>query len=209
MQLKLPCSAPEKTPLTPRIYLASRSPRRAELLQQIGIDYLILPSDVDESLLVGELPEDYVLRLASTKARACLTGLAVANLLMLPILAADTTVCVDGMILGKPESDEEARTMLASMSGRWHEVHTGLALASAHGVETALSTTRVELAVLSAADIAAYIATGEPHDKAGAYGIQGLAGTFIRRIEGSYSGVMGLPIFETATLLKKAGIRVL
>ncbi len=209
MQLKLPCSAPEKMPLTPRIYLASRSPRRAELLQQIGIDYLVLPSDVDESLLADELPEDYVLRLASTKARVCLTGLAAADLLMLPILAADTTVCVDGMILGKPESDEEARTMLASMSGRWHEVHTGLALASTHGVETALSTTRVELAVLSAADIAAYIATGEPHDKAGAYGIQGLAGTFIRRIEGSYSGVMGLPIFETATLLKKAGIRVL
>ncbi|MEO8418584.1 MAG: Maf family protein [Methylophilaceae bacterium] len=209
MQLKLHCSGPEKTPLMPRIYLASRSPRRAELLQQIGIDYLVWPSDVDESLLADELPEDYVVRLASTKVRVCLTSLAAADLAMLPILAADTTVCVDGMILGKPESDEEARTMLASMSGRWHEVHTGLALASAHGIETALSTTRVELAVLSAADIAAYIATGEPHDKAGAYGIQGLAGTFIRRIEGSYSGVMGLPIFETATLLKKAGIRVL
>jgi septum formation protein len=197
------------TPLTARIYLASRSPRRAELLQQIGIDYLVLPSDVDESLLADESPEDYVLRLASTKARACLTSLDAADLAMLPILAADTTVCVDGVILGKPESDEEARTMLASMSGRWHEVHTGLAVASAHGVETALSTTRVEMAVLSAEDITAYIASGEPRDKAGAYGIQGLAGTFIRRIEGSYTGVMGLPIFETATLLRKAGIRVL
>ena len=195
--------------MTPRIYLASRSPRRAELLQQIGIDYLVLPSDVDESLVSNEPAQDYVLRLASTKAAVCLAGLNAADLPLLPVLAADTTVCVDGVILGKPESDEEARAMLASMSGRWHEVHTGLAVASANGIETALSTTRVEIATLPADVITAYIASGEPRDKAGAYGIQGMAGTFIRRIEGSYSGVMGLPIFETAQLLKNAGIRLL
>lgn len=194
--------------MTKRIYLASRSPRRAELLQQIGIEYLVLPSDVDESWLAGESAQNYVLRLASTKATACLANLSEIDL-PLPILAADTTVCVDGVILGKPENDEDARVMLTRMSGRWHEVHTGLAVASRMGIETALSTTYVEMATLSDDVIAAYIASGEPRDKAGAYGIQGLAGTFIRRIEGSYSGVMGLPIYETAQLLKKAGIEVL
>lgn len=195
--------------MSQKIYLASRSPRRAELLQQIGIEHVILPSDVDESLLENEHPHDYVLRLARTKAEACFADLKQAGMPLMPILAADTTVSVGDLILGKPEHDEEAREMLKRMSGGWHEVHTGIAVASAHGIETALSTTRVQMAELSDAAITAYIASGEPRDKAGAYGIQGLAGIFIKRIEGSYSGVMGLPIFETAQLLNNAGIRVL
>lgn len=195
--------------MTKRIYLASRSPRRAELLTQIGITFEVLPSDIDESVVDGESPADYVVRLAREKAAACLNALQASGVEVLPILAADTTVSIDGIILGKPENDEEARAMLRRMSGHSHEVHTAIAVATAHGVETALSTTHVEMAALSESDIAAYIASGEPHDKAGAYGIQGLAGSFIQHIEGSYSGVMGLPIYETAQLLKRAGIDVL
>jgi len=192
--------------MSKHIYLASRSPRRAELLQQMGIDFDVLPSDIDESILSDELPEAYVMRLAGSKAAVGLANMKKANLQQRPILAADTTVCVDGVILGKPGNDEDARDMLKRLSGRWHEVHTALTLVSTAGIEAVLSTTRTELAPLSDEMIAAYIASGEPRDKAGAYGIQGLAGTFIKHIEGSYSGVMGLPVFETAQLLKTAGI---
>lgn len=195
--------------MSKHIYLASRSPRRAELLQQMGIDFDILRSDIDESILPNELPEAYVMRLADSKAAVGLANMKKANLQQRPILAADTTVCVNGVILGKPENDEDARTMLEALSGRWHEVHTALTLVSTASIEAVLSTTRVELASLSDEMIAAYIASGESRDKAGAYGIQGLAGTFIKRIEGSYSGVMGLPVFETTQLLKKAGIHAL
>ncbi len=195
--------------MTQRIYLASRSPRRAELLQQIGIVFEVLPSDIDESVMAGEAPSTYVTRLAREKAEACLNGLQRDQAALLPILAADTTVSIDGIILGKPESDEEAYAMLARMSGRRHEVHTGIAVATGAGIEVALSTTYVEMDALTDDAIHAYIATGEPRDKAGAYGIQGLAGTFIKHIEGSYSGVMGLPIYETAALLKRAGVDVL
>lgn len=189
-----------------KIYLASRSPRRGELLGQIGIDFDVLPSDVDESVLADEAPEHYVLRLAKEKASVCVQRLAEQGLPLRPVLAADTTVCIDGMILGKPENDADAATMLRRMSDRWHVVHTAVAVADKDRVEVALSSTQVELAPLSDADIAAYIASGESRDKAGSYGIQGLAGTFIRRIEGSYSGVMGLPIYETAQLLKQFGV---
>lgn len=195
--------------MTKRIYLASRSPRRAELLQQLGIVFEILPSDIDESVTIGESPAAYVTRLAREKAEACLLSLQKSGAVLFPILAADTTVSIDGIILGKPEHDEDAYAMLARMSGRRHEVHTGIAVATESGVEVALSTTYVEMGDLSDADIRAYIATGEPRDKAGAYGIQGLAGMFIRHIEGSYSGVMGLPIYETGRLLRNAGIHVL
>ncbi|MPS49994.1 Maf family protein [Methylobacillus sp.] len=188
-----------------RIYLASRSPRRAELLHQIGVAFVIIPSDIDESVYNAELAEDYVLRLARGKAMACCARLPALDM---PVLAADTTVCVDGKILGKPESDTEACAMLASMSGRWHEVHTAIAVASRDGTEVALSTTRVKMAALSRDVIAAYVSTGEPRDKAGAYGIQGLGGTLIERIEGSYSGVMGLPLFETAKLLRNCGVAI-
>ena len=189
-----------------KIYLASRSPRRGEILGQIGIDFDVLPSDVDESVLGDEAPEHYVLRLAKEKASVCVERLAERGLPLRPVLAADTTVCIDGMILGKPESDADAAAMLRRMSDRWHVVHTAVAVADRDRVEVALSSTQVELAPLTDADIKAYIASGEPRDKAGSYGIQGLAGTFIRRIEGSYSGVMGLPIYETAQLLKQFGV---
>ena len=194
---------------TPMIYLASRSPRRGELLGQIGVTFAVLPSDVDESVRPDESPEHYVLRLAREKALVCAQRLAVEGLADRPILAADTTVCIDGMILGKPEHDADAAAMLRRMSDRWHAVHTAIAVAQGNRVETALSSTQVEMARLTEAEIAAYIASGEPRDKAGSYGIQGLAGGFVRRIEGSYSGVMGLPVYETSLLLKQFGVPVL
>lgn len=192
----------------PHIYLASRSPRRGELLGQIGVTFEVLPSDVDESVAPDEAPEHYVLRLAREKALVCVQRLAAQGRPLRPVLAADTTVCLDGMILGKPEDDAEAGAMLRRMADRWHAVHTAVALADGERVEVALSSTQVEMAPLTDAEIAAYVATGEPRDKAGGYGIQGLAGAFIRRIEGSYTGVMGLPVYETAQLLKKFGVQV-
>lgn len=191
-----------------KIYLASRSPRRGELLRQIGVDFDVLPSDVDESVRPGEAPEHYVMRLAHEKAGVCAQRIAADGLIAMPVLAADTTVCADGEILGKPESDIDACAMLRAMSDRWHTVHTGIALAFDGRIEVALSSTQVEMAPLTEAEINAYVASGEPRDKAGAYGIQGLASIFIRRIEGSYSGVMGLPLHETAQLLKKSGIHL-
>ena len=186
----------------PFLYLASRSPRRVELLKQIGITCETLPADIDESQLHGELPERYVTRLAQEKAEACLINLT-AEQRKHAILAADTTVVLAGKILGKPEHDEDARVMLHSLSGSMHQVHTAVALAYAGNVEVVLSTTLVEMMVISHAQIEAYIATGEHRDKAGSYGIQGAAGVWIKRIEGSYTGVMGLPIYETASLLRK------
>ena len=195
--------------LRTKIYLASRSPRRGELLRQIGVEFSVVPSDIDESVLPEESPEHYVLRLAREKAEVCAHGVATDGMPAYPVLAADTTVCVDGVILGKPENDADAADMLRRMAARWHTVHTAVALVFGDRVETLLSSTQVELSPLSENEIAAYIASGEPWDKAGAYGIQGLAGTFVSRIEGSYSGVMGLPVYETAQLLKKFGINVL
>jgi septum formation protein len=193
----------------PFIYLASRSPRRAELLQQMGVEFQVLPSDIDESVTAGESPDAYVKRLARSKAAAGLAYMTSQGMPPHPVLAADTTVAVKGNILGKPEDDADAYAMLKSLSGGWHEVHTALAVAFKEKIEVALSTTRVEIALLEDDVIQAYIASGEPRDKAGAYGIQGPAGAFIKRIEGSYSGVMGLPVYETAQLLKNAGIRLL
>lgn len=195
--------------LPPHIYLASRSPRRGELLAQLGVRYTVLPSDVDESVLPEESPEHYVLRLARQKAAVCVQRIAQQGMASLPVLAADTTVCIDGIILGKPEDDADAAAMLRRMSDRWHAVHTAVALAQGERIEVLLSSTQVELAPMSEAEIAAYVASGDPHDKAGGYGIQGLAGAFVRRIEGSYSGVMGLPVYETSQLLKKFGVCVL
>jgi septum formation protein len=193
----------------PFIYLASRSPRRAELLTQMGVKFQILASDIDESVAAGESPDAYVKRLAKSKVSTGLAYMTSQGLPHHPVLAADTTVAAKGNILGKPENDADAYAMLKSLSGSWHEVHTSLAVAFEGKIETALSTTRVEIALLEDEVIQSYIASGEPRDKAGAYGIQGLAGAFIKRIEGSYSGVMGLPVYETAQLLKNAGIRLL
>jgi septum formation protein len=191
------------------IYLASRSPRRAELLQQIGLNFIVLPSDIDEAPLLNEQSHEYVVRLAAEKAQACFARVQIDQATLYPVLAADTAVSVDGRILGKPQDDDDAFQMLSSLAGRWHEVHTGIAVATISGVKTAISSTRVEMPKLSDEKILAYVATGEPLDKAGAYGIQGLASTMIKRIEGSYSGVMGLPIYETTMLLEQAGILVL
>lgn len=191
------------TPVT--LYLASRSPRRVELLKQLGLSCEIVPADIDESPLPGELPEHYVVRLAQEKAAACLKNRASAEC-QHPILAADTTVAMAGKVLGKPLDDDDARNMLQALSGSVHQVHTAVALAFAGTIDVVLSTTLVEMMSLSPAQIEHYLASNEHRDKAGSYGIQGLAGAWISRIEGSYTGVMGLPVYETANLLRKYGL---
>jgi septum formation protein len=202
------------------IYLASKSPRRGELLRQIGVrfDLLLLRSDgsraVDVSEIVhpGEAAPAYVLRVAQEKADFAWQAMQWRNLAPRPVLAADTSVIVDGEILGKPADAVEAMSMLTRLSGRTHQVLTALALR--HGdqmaqVEQVLQVSEVSFGVLSPQMIAAYCATQEPHDKAGGYGIQGMAACFIERIEGSHSGIMGLPLFETTQLLRRAGIPIL
>ena len=184
------------------IILASQSPRRVALLKQMNIDCLVMPADIDESVLSGEAPADYVLRLAEKKA------LAIARKLNgqhadLPILAADTTVALGNEIFGKPENDADAFNMLKKLSGSTHQVHTAVALAFNSKCETALNTTQVQMMPLTDAMIETYIATNEHQDKAGSYAIQGLAGNWIVSIDGSYTGVMGLPVHETALLLNK------
>ena len=183
-----------------KIILASRSPRRVVLLKQMGIDCLVMPADIDEAVLSGESPSNYVLRLAQQKALAIV---AKQQEYELPILAADTTVALDNNIFGKPENAEEAFNMLKQLSNSKHQVYTAIALAYKGKLETALNTTLVTMMPLSDAMINAYVATNGPMDKAGSYAIQGLAGNWIKRIEGSYTGVMGLPVYETALLLEK------
>jgi septum formation protein len=195
----------DKTSVAPVIYLASRSPRRVELLQQIGILCVTLPADIDETQSLNESPIDYVMRLARQKAEACLQALNSEQRLS-QIIAADTTVVLDGQVLGKPEDDNDARLILTRLSGRVHQVHTAVALAFNNKIEVVLSTTVVEMMDLSVAQIEAYIASGDHRDKAGSYGIQGAAGAWIKRIEGSYTGVMGLPLYETAALLRQCGL---
>lgn len=199
--------------LQSRIYLASQSPRRRELLKQIGINFemLLLRSDprrmvdVDETPLPDEVPENYVRRICEHKVRMGWDALTFRNLPPYPILAADTTVTVDGKIIGKPRDREDAIAMLHQLSGRQHQVLSAVAIAFGERVEARLSTTAVTFADLSEERIHRYVLTNESHDKAGAYGIQGHAGAFVQRIEGSYSGVMGLPLFETAELLQRFG----
>lgn len=185
-----------------RIQLASASPRRSQLLRQIGVAHDVRPVDLDESRLAGESPRDYVLRLARAKA---LAGVAADG--ALPVLGADTTVAIGGEIFAKPVDQDDAVRMLTALSGRSHDVLTAVALASDGRVETAVSDTRVTFRAISAAECRDYWASGEPVDRAGAYAIQGLAAVFIARLEGSYTGVMGLPLFETAALLDAAGVR--
>lgn len=188
------------------IYLASRSPRRRALLEQIGVRYRTLAVTVDEQRAPNEAAAAFVRRMARTKVQSARARLPPRE--PTPVLAADTAVVVDGEVLGKPGSADEARWMLARLSGRVHEVLTAVALTS-HATALSLSRTRVWFRALSEADCAAYCASGEPMDKAGAYAIQGLAAVFVERLEGSYSGVVGLPLFETAGLLRAAGIDVL
>jgi septum formation protein len=184
------------------VILASQSPRRVTLLKQMGIDCLVMPADIDETVLVNESPADYVLRLAQQKALATLKKLDGQHA-YLPILAADTTVAMEMEILGKPENDAEAFKMLKKLSGSTHQVHTAVAVAFNGKLKKKLNTTLVQMMPLTDAMINAYIATGEHKDKAGSYAIQGLAGSWVKKIEGSYTGVMGLPVHETAILLDK------
>jgi septum formation protein len=183
----------------PLILLASASPRRSELLRQIGVAHAVRPVDVDESVRPGETPSEYVVRLAQSKAAALWHGLARAE--RLPVLAADTTVAFEGEIFGKPMDLHEARAMLGRLSGRTHEVHTAVAVRHAGGATARLSSSSVSLREITSEEIDAYWATGEPADKAGGYAVQGRAAVFIRHIAGSYSGIMGLPLFETWELL--------
>ena len=190
------------TPPVPRLVLASASPRRRELLAQIGVPHEVRAADVDERLLEGEAPAAGALRLAAAKARAVPAALGTGR----PVLGADTIVVLDGVTLGKPRDREDALAMLARLSGRTHRVLSAVALATAQGVAQRLSDSAVRLRALTPAECVAYWETGEPADKAGAYAIQGRGAVFIAALEGSYSGVMGLPLFETAELLAAAGI---
>jgi septum formation protein len=185
----------------PLVCLASASPRRRELLAQIGVPFRIASSAVDETCLPGEPPRSYVTRLARAKALAVRAADA-----SLPVLAADTTVVIDGVLLGKPADAGAALRMLQLLSGRTHEVLTAVALADAKGVTQSLSESRVTFRPVTAAECAAYWQSGEPRDKAGGYAIQGRAAVFVSALHGSYSGVMGLPLYETAQLLRVAGI---
>jgi septum formation protein len=188
----------------PQLYLASASPRRRELLAQVGLVPEILVQDIDETQLAGEAPETYVTRLARQKAQAALRDPRCR--LPLPVVAADTTVVCAGEALGKPATLAEARRMLQLLSCRTHQVLTAVAVARGDECDVALVVTQVRFRALNDSEIDAYWATGEPRDKAGAYGIQGLGAMFISRIDGSYSGVMGLPLFETLQLLRRFGV---
>ena len=188
------------------LYLASASPRRREILQQLGLAFHPLPQAIDESRMPDEAPAAYVQRLALGKARSALASLEDRSGAL--CLGSDTTVVCDGQIFEKPADAADARRILRTLSGKTHEVLTAVALASVNGDEVLLSTSAVTFRVLRDAEIDAYWATGEPADKAGAYGIQGLGGMFVTGIHGSYSGIMGLPVAETVELLSRAGITV-
>ena len=194
---------------TTQLYLASQSPRRRELLQQIGINFRVLVPDVNETALPREAPAEYVERIARIKAEVAWMRVMERRMKRHPVLAADTAVILGRRILGKPQNDAEAASMLQSLSGRTHQVTTAVAMACEGKMKLARSETAVTFRRLAPDEIAHYIASGEPHDKAGAYAIQGFAAAFISRIEGSYSGVMGLPLFETSRLLKSFGVQVL
>ncbi|MEO5343412.1 MAG: Maf family nucleotide pyrophosphatase [Gammaproteobacteria bacterium SHHR-1] len=183
----------------PLLYLASASPRRAELLRQIGVSFQPYPAHIDETPRLSESATDFVLRMAQEKAQAAQARLRDPQA---RVLGADTDVILDGEILGKPADQAQAAAMLRRLSGRSHEVLSGVALADAKGLDWRLSRSRVWFRALSEAEITAYWASGEPLGKAGGYAIQGLGAVFIERLEGSYSGVMGLPLFETAQLLR-------
>jgi septum formation protein len=185
----------------PVLCLASASPRRRELLSQIGVAHIITVADIDEAVLPGEAPGDYVIRLAREKALAVWRGSQ-----QLPVLAADTTVIAGGQVFGKPRDEAHAIHMLSELSGRSHEVLTAVALATSSGLSHRLNSSSVRFRKISPEECAAYWRTGEPRDKAGGYAVQGLGAVFIDSLNGSYSGVMGLPLFETGELLRAAGI---
>lgn len=184
------------------LILASQSPRRAELLRQIDVDFISLPADIDETRLEHESAEDYVRRMSIDKARA-IHALHPED----QVLGSDTSVVLGGQVLGKPRDRDHGIAMLLDLAGRTHQVLTGVALVH-EDIGYALSESKVRFRDISDEEAARYWDTGEPRDKAGGYAIQGLGAVFVERIEGSYSGIMGLPLFETATLLCRAGLKV-
>ncbi len=186
---------------SPLLCLASASPRRRELLAQIGVAHKVVSADIDEARRQGEPPRDYVLRVARDKAL-----LIQSREPLRPVLAADTAVVLGDTIYGKPRDRAHALEMLAALGGRAHRVLTAVALATRAGLVSAVSESTVRLRAMSEEERAAYWDTGEPRDKAGAYAVQGLGAVFVESLEGSFSGVMGLPIFETAQLLQAAGV---
>jgi len=204
-------------PVERKIYLASKSPRRRELLRQIGVDFELLllrsdgprGADVTEELMPEEPAEEYVRRVANEKADFAFELCRRRHLKPRPVLSADTTVALDGAILGKPAGKEEAEAMLRRLSGRTHQVLTTVAVRTQDFADSFTQISQVRFAELTPAAIHAYCATAEPYDKAGAYGIQGLAAAFIEHIDGSHSGIMGLPLFETARLLRQAGMKLI
>jgi septum formation protein len=199
-----------------RIYLASRSPRRRELLKQIGVNFELLllredtrrMVDVDETPSPGELPRDYALRIAEAKAEAAVRQIAHRALRPRPVLAADTTVVLEDRIVGKPVDADHAEQILLALSGREHYVISAVALAYKEKLQSRISVSTVRFRKLTETEIRLYVAGGEPLGKAGAYAIQGRAAAFVVRIDGSYSGIMGLPLAETADLLQNAGIEI-
>lgn len=204
--------------MTPKtFYLASKSPRRKQILQQLGFNPIVLATNDhtlkafqgDEEPIKGERPEEYVLRVSKEKALIALQKIQTQGLAPYPVLAADTTVICRGEILGKPVNEQQARRFLEMMSGTVHEVRTAVWVGgNAQTLTAAVSVSHVHFKRLTEEEIRAYVSTAEPYDKAGGYAIQGLAAAFIERIEGSYSGIMGLPVFETVQLLKKFDIRL-
>jgi len=188
------------------IYLASASPRRRELLRQIGVEFDTLPTNIEERPRARESARDYVVRMATAKAQAAGLHVRRHRLPPRPILAADTEVVIDSEILGKPADAAHARALLRRLAGRTHDVLTAVALLTETKLDTVLSESRVTFANLSDNDIERYWATGEPADKAGGYAIQGHAAVFVTRIHGSYTGIVGLPLYEVARLLRKIGV---
>jgi septum formation protein len=196
----------------PVVILASASARRAGLLQQIGVPHRVVPAQIDERRAAGEPIEDCVRRLARNKAlevQVALSAVAgAATAVEFAVLGADTAVVIDDDLLGKPRDRADALAMLARLSGRWHQVLSAVALASANGMQCSLSRSEVRFRELRERECALYWDSGEPCDKAGAYAIQGLGAAFVQELRGSYSGVVGLPLFETARLLAEAGVPV-
>ena len=200
-----------------RIYLASKSPRRRELLTQLGVDYGVLllrdsanrPVDVSEEVLAGEAPQDYVARVTREKAQAGWRIIGQRQLPLYPVLAADTTVVLNGIIYGKPANKLDAIAMIEQLSGQTHQVLTSVAIQFEEQNWQITQQSEVTFCALDSAQIDHYCSSTEPYDKAGGYGIQGKAAQFISHISGSYSGIMGLPLYETAQLLTQAGITLL
>ncbi len=202
--------------LEPRIYLASRSPRRRELLTQIGVRFELLmfrgipreDPEIDEAVLPQESPEEYVVRVTLAKAQAGVRRVRERHLISYPVLAADTTVEIEGQVIGKPEHEADAVAILQHLSGRTHRVLTAVVISDGGRVEHLLNVSDVRFRPLEQQEIRRYVASGEPFDKAGAYGIQGRAAIFVEEIKGSYTGIMGLPLYETALLLRRFGYPV-